>query len=338
MKSVSVHNEWDPLEEIIVGRAEFAQFPQYDISFHSTFYHDYTKDELPSGKVSDIIIEETNEDIQAFIDVLTKLDITVKQPDITDQSKMFSSPNWQTNGLYNYCPRDIMLAIGNRIIETPSPVRSRYFETHAYHSILMGYHNNGCQWISAPKPKLLDSLYDLNSPDLCLQNHEPVFDAANILRLGNDLLYLVSNTGNMAGLKWLSNTLGDQYRIHPCSNIYNHTHIDTTLIPIRPGLIIANGERVNQDNLPTILKSWEVIYFNDIVDIGCSYGKYGCASEWIGLNLLMINPRLAIVDANQLPLMRQLNKIGVDTIPLKLRHARSLGGSFHCITLDVRRK
>jgi scyllo-inosamine-4-phosphate amidinotransferase 1 len=27
----------------------------------------------------------------------------------------------------------------------------------------------------------------------------------------------------------------------------------------------------------------------------------------------------------------------VDTLPLRLTHARTLGGSFHCVSLDLRR-
>jgi N-dimethylarginine dimethylaminohydrolase len=55
------------------------------------------------------------------------------------------------------------------------------------------------------------------------------------------------------------------------------------------------------------------------------------------MNLLMVNPNLAIVDRHQIPLIRELEKCGVDVIPLQIRHSRTLGGGFHCVTLDVRR-
>jgi hypothetical protein len=32
-----------------------------------------------------------------------------------------------------------------------------------------------------------------------------------------------------------------------------------------------------------------------------------------------------------------LEKRGLDVVRLKLRHAKMLGGGFHCITLDIRR-
>ena len=59
------------------------------------------------------------------------------------------------------------------------------------------------------------------------------------------------------------------------------------------------------------------------------------ASEWIGLNLLSINPNLAIVDKKQKQLIEKLNQHKIETIPLELRHDRLLAGGFHCVTLDL---
>jgi hypothetical protein len=60
-------------------------------------------------------------------------------------------------------------------------------------------------------------------------------------------------------------------------------------------------------------------------------------SEWLGMNLLMISPTLAAVDANQPQLMRLLKLHGIDSMPVLLRHGRVLGGGIHCVTLDTRR-
>lgn len=61
------------------------------------------------------------------------------------------------------------------------------------------------------------------------------------------------------------------------------------------------------------------------------------ASEWIGLNLLSINEKLAIVDKKQTQLINKLKNQGVEVIPLELRHDRLLAGGFHCVTLDLKR-
>ncbi|MCF5637686.1 inosamine-phosphate amidinotransferase 1, partial [Pseudomonas syringae] len=40
----------------------------------------------------------------------------------------------------------------------------------------------------------------------------------------------------------------------------------------------------------------------------------------------------------QVPLIRALEQHGIDVAPLKMRHARSLSGGFHCVSVDVRRR
>jgi glycine amidinotransferase len=53
--------------------------------------------------------------------------------------------------------------------------------------------------------------------------------------------------------------------------------------------------------------------------------------------MLMLSPTLAAVDANQPALMRLLKTKGIDSLPVLLRHGRTLSGGPHCITLDTRR-
>ena len=51
--------------------------------------------------------------------------------------------------------------------------------------------------------------------------------------------------------------------------------------------------------------------------------------------MLAVNQRKVIMDDNQTELMAQLKQHGVEPIPLLLRHSRTLGGGFHCVTLDL---
>ncbi len=339
MSRVSVYNEWDPLEEVIVGTAKNARLPMPDISVHAIDFPEFASiDDIPSGPFPDFVVEETEEDLQVFIEILQDLKIEVKRPDTVDHSKKIKTNDWETDGLYNYCPRDLILAIGNTIIEAPSPLRSRFLESSAYKKIFIEYMKTGSRWIAAPKPKLDNSIYDTpNGFEICLKNDEPVFDAANILRVGRDLLYLVSNSGNILGAKWLQIILGDTYRIHTCYNLYNQKHIDTTFTFIRPGLVVVNPERVNKDNMPDLLKGWDKIWCPEMVDYA-QHGFMPLSSIWIGMNFLMLNPNLAIVEKKQIHLIKELEKHKVDVIPLQLRHPRTLGGGFHCVTSDIRRK
>ena len=55
------------------------------------------------------------------------------------------------------------------------------------------------------------------------------------------------------------------------------------------------------------------------------------------MNLLSINEELVIVDENQTELIKTLLRYGIESIPMPMRHARTLGGGFHCVTLDLKR-
>ncbi|GLT17501.1 amidinotransferase [Vibrio zhanjiangensis] len=332
------HNEWDQLEEVIVGSALHANKPTLNVDQVAIEYRDnqsVTAEQL--GQYSQKVIEETEEDLALFVENLQQLGIKVRRPEDIDQTKEFSTGDWSTTGFYNYCPRDSLLVVGDKIIETPMTMRCRFLEQFSYKNLMLEYFEQGANWLSAPKPRLLDNSYNLDSEGLALNNIEPVFDAANILRAGEDLFYLISDTGNEKGAKWLQTVLGDQYRVHLCRDLYDGIHIDSTMALLRPGLMLLNPARVNENNLPEKLRSWDKIWCPDLVDTGYE-GYQPLSSTWVGMNIFMLSPTLAVVDSRQETLIKELEKNNIEVLQLQLRHARTLGGGFHCVTLDVKRK
>jgi len=69
-----------------------------------------------------------------------------------------------------------------------------------------------------------------------------------------------------------------------------------------------------------------------------SFYKYPYASKWIALNVFSVDPTTVIVDKNQIQLIHKLEQRNMTVIPLELRHSRTLGGGFHCVTLDLNRQ
>ena len=51
--------------------------------------------------------------------------------------------------------------------------------------------------------------------------------------------------------------------------------------------------------------------------------------------MLALDPHTVIADVAQTDLHRVLKVHGIDVIPLTLSHSRTLGGGFHCVTLDT---
>jgi glycine amidinotransferase len=334
-------NEWDPLVEVIVGNPLKARFPHPDKSSHVAEWAGRSFDQIPNGPFPQQVIDETEEDLNEFAKCLEGLNVIVKRPETWPHEKEISTQFWSAKGFYNYCPRDVMLVIGDQIIETPNAIRGRSQETFSYRQILMDYLKAGARWYSAPKPMLQDSLFEVDHSRPIPKNDEPVFDAANILRFGCDILYLVSSTGNTLGAQWLQTILGDKFRVHLCNLNYYGSHIDTSIVALRPGLLLVNPERVTKEMLPRSFHSWKIIYSPAMVGtdrFDKTYLSRCIGSSWIDMNLFSINPELAVVDQDQLPLIKLLEENGVNVLPLKLRHSRMLAGGFHCVTLDIKRE
>lgn len=330
-------NEYDKLISVIVGDATGARFPALDEIFdYNQDITSWTETPLPRGRFPQFVIDQANEDLDILVSTLKALGVTVYRPTDIDHGHVVRTHEWETDGMHNYCPRDVLLVIDDMVIECPMIYRARQFESAAYQKIRRKAIIDNAKWISAPRPALLTQDTYVQDNKIVLNEREPMFDAANILRHNNDILYLVSNTGNRLGAQWLQNILGTNYRVHLIEDVYAYAHIDSTISILRDGLVLLNGSRVTEANCPDFFKSWEKIYVTDVV--AQSFYNYPYASKWIGLNLLSLDPYTVIIDKHQVDLIKTLSSFGIESIPLELRHSRTLGGGFHCVTLDLERE
>jgi hypothetical protein len=63
-------NEWDQLEEVIVGSSLGARYPTADPSTRLAEFPDRSLADIPQGPFPQQIIAETEEDVRAFVEVL----------------------------------------------------------------------------------------------------------------------------------------------------------------------------------------------------------------------------------------------------------------------------
>jgi glycine amidinotransferase/scyllo-inosamine-4-phosphate amidinotransferase 1 len=297
-------NEWDPLEEVVVGIADYANWPSNDTVFADEATKTlWTETPVPSGAVPQWIVDEANEDLNQLANTLVQYGATVQRPE---------SMNFvERNGMYNYCPRDRLLVAGDTIVDVNMMYPCRNQEIEALSKI-----TNNARVVTMPRDQGM------------------VLDAANICRLGNTWLFLESYSGNRLAYNWLCKQF-PSISIELC-NFYAGVHIDSTVVPLRDGLVLLNGHRVNESNCPRAFDGWQKIYASDVV--AQEFYQYPYASKWIALNMLVLDPHTVIVDRHQTQLIQTLEQHQYTVIPLELRHSRTLGGGFHCVTLDTRRK
>ena len=301
---ISTYNEWDSLKSVVVGSAKYANWPTTDPVFaRESEKTTWKETPVPSGPVPDHIVEEADEDLNILAYTLHNLGIHVIRP---------SPRNYPvTGGMYNYCPRDRLLVYGSTIVDPAMMYPCRDQEiltleevTHKSHDIRVMPRDQGM-----------------------------VFDAANVCRLNDTWLYLESDSGNRKAYEWLCDQFPDVSI--ELVNFYSGVHIDSTIVPLREGLVMLNGSRVTEATVPKCLQSWEKIWVTDVVAQG--FYQYPYASKWIAMNMLVVDPNTVIVDKHQQELISTLENHKFTVIPLELRHSRTLGGGFHCVTLDVLR-
>lgn len=339
-------NEWDPLEEVIVGIIEGAAIPEWHIALEATMPKENTLFFTEQGGKSfpEEYIELAAEELEGLVNALEKEGITVKRPTPINHCNPFSTTHWQSRGgLYSIMPRDILIVIGDIIIEAPMCWRSRYFEFDAYRSLLKEYFNKGAKWLAAPKPQLLDELYNANfdrvdpqrSSNFAITEFEPVFDAADFIRCGKDIFAQKSHVTNQMGIDWLARHIGDNYKVHVIEvNDSSAMHIDASFMPLAPGKLLINPHRIKK--IPPMFADWEIRYAPEPL-LPSSHRMF-MSSAWVSMNVLMLNEKKVVVEKHEQPLIDMLSHWGFEILPLDFRNVMRFGGAFHCVTCDIRRR
>jgi len=354
---VNSHNEWDQLEEVIVGDGFPTSLPLLDYSF-KLFFHENLWDEkhyeFGDQTIQKWHCEEHAEDLDKFSHLLQSLGVKVRRPKKPKKLSKVKTPLWGSTIHPALNVRDMAMVVGDTIIESPPTCRYRYFENDYLHHLFLEYFKQGGRWIQAPKPLMTDNSFDLSWIDeedgkqyyqsIKQKEHymdcglEIMFDAANCARLGSHILMNVANKNQELGAKWLQQTLGDRYKVLTTS--VADSHIDSSFLPLRPGLAIITKEYV-KEKLPTELQSWDLVYIPMKQRAQSEKEAQGIklASPRIELNVFSISPELIVCHPQyEVELNRALSKYGITAIGTPFRHCEIFAGAHHCTTLDVRRK
>jgi hypothetical protein len=89
-------------------------------------------------------------ELDYFSHVLEQEGVTVRRPEVTpgDFSQPYKTPDFECKGgLYAAMPRDVLMVVGNEIIEAPMAWRSRYFEYRPYRKLIKEYFHKGTHWV-----------------------------------------------------------------------------------------------------------------------------------------------------------------------------------------------
>jgi N-dimethylarginine dimethylaminohydrolase len=300
---ISVTNEYDTLKSVIVGSVDNMEWPTDDLEFNKGIDRSTYPATLTRGRLPQSVNFESTEDLERLVSILEARSIKVFRPDTR-------LPHWA------YSARDIILTVGDMVVQCPTPFTSRANELTMYPFL------KEANVVEAPRP---------------IEQDDPSFDAANVLKCGDKLIYSLSHSANEAGADWLQSIVGNQFEVIKWQVVdHDITHIDSTLLTLNKNTVIVNASRVKERDLPKFMEDYKKIWIEDVASR--DFHEFPYASKWIGMNVLSLDPETVLVDEIQIGIKEKLEANGFKVITTPMRHSRTLGGGFHCVTNDLERE
>ncbi|OAA71566.1 amidinotransferase [Cordyceps fumosorosea ARSEF 2679] len=344
---VNAENEWSPLKAVIVGRAEHSCYPNAPQHLMGAIMpRHYLERFRPHSPFSPEIVKNAQKELDRFACVLQQYGVKVYRPDEVD---------WLKHGGYTGAmPRDRLMTVGNRLIESIPAWDCRQKEIELAYSTIMSQfsHPEEAGWHVFRQPVLhgRNTIHDGKEEwcfdpdrDWAVNDSRPAFDAADFMRFGKYIIGQPSHVTNQKGIDYLRAMLPAEYTLEIIKPEYPSVmHIDATLLPLRKGLLVYNPTHIGEGALRQLkaLEGWEMHAYhlpkNPARNPNLPNPEQPIVSGWIVLNGLSLDEKHIFLEEQSTDLAEWIkDKFGMEPILLPFKHVNSLGGSFHCATVDL---
>ena len=331
---VNSYTSWQPLEEVIVGRA-------YDPD-----YFDFIKNAQVRNQLQQILIE-TAEDLNNLQLTIEQFGARVLRPKLPPKDEF---QFWQTSGegapLPPLTPRDWQITLGQKLLRV-LPMRELDEICAVYGDAVIDPH--GGTW-----------------REDCILNGA---SASCIVRVGRDVFFDNSDFLRPDQTRWIvDNVLGPEYRIHEA---VTDGHGDAVFAILKPGVILSSKHDVNLD-LARDFPGWEVLkIWDSSIWAAMEVGKFKYESKpgawyvqgatptpeftdfvntyltkWTGfvaetvfdVNCLVLDESHVIFSAYNREVFDFCKRHRIEPIICELRHSYFWDGGISCCTQDIRRR
>ncbi|KAF7590392.1 hypothetical protein BBP40_002893 [Aspergillus hancockii] len=338
LPTVHADDEWSPLKAVIVGRAGRACFPSAPLPMiQATMPAAHVHRFKPHSPFPEKLISKAETELDQFAAILEAEGIKVYRPP--------TGIDWLAEGGYTGAmPRDGLMSVKNVLIEAcfAWSCRSREIEI-AYSSILNDVAKDSrVTIVQRPKSSFADALLlddGTKKEPWVINNSRPAFDTADFMRFGTTIIGQYSHVTNQAGVDHIQQHLPEGYRIEMLEvDDPSAMHIDATILPLREGLLVYNPKKVTVASLRrhAVLANWDLHPYPFIPQERQPHeAPLYMTSPWLCLNALVLDGKRVVVEASDFKTIQFYESLGMQCIPCPFTHVNSIGGSFHCATVDL---
>jgi len=331
---VNSYTSWQPLEEVIVGRA-------YDPEYFDFIESPQVRNQLQQ------ILSETKEDLDNLQKIIETYGATVRRPELPNKD-IFQLAQTQGFGapLPPLTPRDWQISLGQKLLRV-LPINELDNICRLYGNQVIDPH--GGTW-----------------KDDCILNGA---SASCIVRVGRDVFFDNSDFLKPEQTRWIVDTvLGPEYRIHEA---VTDGHGDAVFAILKPGVILSSKHDQNL-NFERDFPNWEVCkVWDSSIWAAMEVGKFkeenfngrwyvqgqtptpefstfvddylnkctGFVSETVfDVNCLVLDEENVIFSAYNKQVFDFCTKHKINPIIAELRHSYFWDGGVSCCTQDIRRR
>jgi N-dimethylarginine dimethylaminohydrolase len=319
------HSEYGHLDAVVVGRTDGLRYPAFNRNIR------YLSGEVaellasaPPGSSVDVqtaaphLWEQLTETVERVADTFERHGVTVLRPRPFTREERTYLGDLQEGASLLY-PADPIYVLGKHVIETCIRRPFRRKEGWATRSVLQRLIDADPQVRHVASPRA----------ELGVAGDEgagPFLEGGDIIVVGQDVLCGNTDlTSNAAGSAWLGRYLEPfGYRVHPVPVTGVWLHLLGVMCVLREGLAMAYLPAIG-GRLPAPIADWEVIEVTE---------EEARMLATVGMNL---DARRHIIDARLERVIGELERFGIEPIPIDVEHLSVWGGAVRCVTLPISR-
>ena len=323
---VNSHNEWDPLEEMIVGRLEGAVIPSNHPVVACTFRAS------PPGprRWSRVSLSGPSPSTRrnASSTVSSRCPIARRHRAAPDASTI--ARKWRAGlvvaRLLQFLPARQHAGRWRRDHRNANGLAVPLFRDPLLSPLLKDYFRRGARWTAAPRPQLIDELYNpiFTSPSRASRSLYSHGFRAGFRRRG----FLPLRPRSFRHAQQCDQRLRHRMATPPSWRRLSHPR-DREPLPqsdayrhddpaARPRQFLVNPEYVDSERLPPILKKWDILVAPEPDPIEDRILKItSLCGKWLNMNVLMIDEKRVIVDPHHKATMKAMKDGGWSPFPAR---------------------